>query len=222
MVPLPPSPSLHQSVRRDNCPLVKNMVQNILNKILIERSVDGAIQCALDPLPPPSAGYLSPRCPQELFRGWAAPLCVPSLDPGSRRGTYPPLFSLDLGKRNPFALARVHGSSRRKPPPPPVISPPPPLLPPGRYAKQIISDLLMNRLDISHLVISKSLSKSGEEYTSKQVPPSPVHPPDPTLPPLPRVPGPRGARGAHEEARPRCAAQSPDPPERGGRPNSRC
>jgi DNA polymerase delta subunit 1 len=60
--------------------LVKNMVQNILNKILIERSVDGAIQ----------------------------------------------------------------------------------------YAKQIISDLLMNRLDISHLVISKSLSKSGEEYASKQ------------------------------------------------------
>eukprot|EP00669_Euglena_mutabilis_P012509 TRINITY_DN7145_c0_g1_i1.p1 TRINITY_DN7145_c0_g1~~TRINITY_DN7145_c0_g1_i1.p1 ORF type:complete len:428 (+),score=148.04 TRINITY_DN7145_c0_g1_i1:264-1547(+) len=69
-----------ESVRRDNCPLVKNMVQNILNKILIERSVDGAIQ----------------------------------------------------------------------------------------YAKQIISDLLMNRLDISHLVISKSLSKSGEEYASKQ------------------------------------------------------
>lgn len=38
-----------------------------------------------------------------------------------------------------------------------------------RYAKQTISDLLMNRLDISHLVISKSLSKSGEEYAAKQV-----------------------------------------------------
>eukprot|EP00668_Euglena_longa_P046604 GGOE01062289.1.p1 GENE.GGOE01062289.1~~GGOE01062289.1.p1 ORF type:complete len:1052 (-),score=382.44 GGOE01062289.1:13-3135(-) len=69
-----------ESVRRDNCPLVKNMVQNILNKILIDRSVDDAIQ----------------------------------------------------------------------------------------YAKQTISDLLMNRLDISHLVISKSLSKSGEEYAAKQ------------------------------------------------------
>eukprot|EP00667_Euglena_gracilis_P001355 EG_transcript_1356 len=69
-----------ESVRRDNCPLVKNMVQNILNKILIDRSVDEAI----------------------------------------------------------------------------------------RYAKQTISDLLMNRLDISHLVISKSLSKSGEEYAAKQ------------------------------------------------------
>lgn len=69
-----------ESVRRDNCPLVKNMVQNILNKILIERSVESAIA----------------------------------------------------------------------------------------YAKQTISDLLMNRLDISHLVISKSLSKAGEEYAGKQ------------------------------------------------------
>jgi DNA polymerase delta subunit 1 len=69
-----------ESVRRDNCPLVKNMVQNILNKILINRSVDEAIN----------------------------------------------------------------------------------------YAKQTISDLLMNRLDISHLVISKSLSKAGEEYHGRQ------------------------------------------------------
>ena len=38
-----------------------------------------------------------------------------------------------------------------------------------RYAKQTITDLLMNRLDISHLVISKSVSKSAEEYGSKQV-----------------------------------------------------
>jgi DNA polymerase delta subunit 1 len=69
-----------ESVRRDNCPLVKNMVQNILNKILIDRSVESAIG----------------------------------------------------------------------------------------YAKQTITDLLMNRLDISHLVISKSVSKSAEEYGSKQ------------------------------------------------------
>lgn len=36
------------------------------------------------------------------------------------------------------------------------------------YAKQMISDLLMNRIDMSQLVISKSLSKSGEDYAAKQ------------------------------------------------------
>jgi DNA polymerase delta subunit 1 len=36
------------------------------------------------------------------------------------------------------------------------------------YVKSTISDLLMNRIDISQLVISKALSKSGEEYASKQ------------------------------------------------------
>ena len=36
------------------------------------------------------------------------------------------------------------------------------------YVKETISDLLMNRVDISQLVISKALSKSGEEYAGKQ------------------------------------------------------
>lgn len=36
------------------------------------------------------------------------------------------------------------------------------------YAKQIISDLLQNRVDLSLLVITKALSKSGEEYAGKQ------------------------------------------------------
>eukprot|EP01006_Ploeotia_vitrea_P059999 TRINITY_DN75127_c0_g1_i1.p1 TRINITY_DN75127_c0_g1~~TRINITY_DN75127_c0_g1_i1.p1 ORF type:complete len:1053 (+),score=125.84 TRINITY_DN75127_c0_g1_i1:30-3188(+) len=69
-----------ESVRRDNCPLVKNLVQTVLNKILIDRSVPAAIE----------------------------------------------------------------------------------------YVKKVISDLLMNRMDISNLVISKSMSKSGEEYHAKQ------------------------------------------------------
>jgi DNA polymerase delta subunit 1 len=36
------------------------------------------------------------------------------------------------------------------------------------YVKGVISDLLMNRLDLSMLVISKALSKDAEEYDSKQ------------------------------------------------------
>lgn len=36
------------------------------------------------------------------------------------------------------------------------------------YVKQVISDLLQNRIDLSHLVISKALSKAGEDYAGKQ------------------------------------------------------
>lgn len=36
------------------------------------------------------------------------------------------------------------------------------------YAKQIIADLLQNKVDLSLLVITKQLSKSGEEYAGKQ------------------------------------------------------
>lgn len=36
------------------------------------------------------------------------------------------------------------------------------------YVKQVISDLLQNRIDLSQLVISKALSKAGEEYAGKQ------------------------------------------------------
>ncbi len=36
------------------------------------------------------------------------------------------------------------------------------------YVKSVISDLLMNRLDLSMLVISKALSKEADEYDSKQ------------------------------------------------------
>lgn len=36
------------------------------------------------------------------------------------------------------------------------------------YVKSTIADLLMNRLDLSMLVITKALSKSGEEYVGKQ------------------------------------------------------
>jgi DNA polymerase delta subunit 1 len=36
------------------------------------------------------------------------------------------------------------------------------------YAKQTISDLLCNRIDISHLVITKELSKTDKEYVGKQ------------------------------------------------------
>ncbi|KCV68427.1 DNA polymerase delta subunit 1 [Fonticula alba] len=69
-----------ETVRRDNCPLAKSMVDTCLRKLLIERDQQGAID----------------------------------------------------------------------------------------YAKQMISDLLMNRIDMSQLVISKSLSKSGEDYAAKQ------------------------------------------------------
>ncbi|XP_066276800.1 DNA polymerase delta catalytic subunit-like [Branchiostoma lanceolatum] len=36
------------------------------------------------------------------------------------------------------------------------------------HAKQVISDLLCNRVDISQLVITKELTKEGEEYAAKQ------------------------------------------------------
>jgi len=36
------------------------------------------------------------------------------------------------------------------------------------YAKQVISDLLCNRIDISQLVISKELTKTDADYTAKQ------------------------------------------------------
>ena len=37
-----------------------------------------------------------------------------------------------------------------------------------KYTKQVISDLLCNRIDISQLVITKELTKTGEEYSGKQ------------------------------------------------------
>lgn len=36
------------------------------------------------------------------------------------------------------------------------------------YVKQIISDLLQNKIDLSQLVITKALSKAGEDYAGKQ------------------------------------------------------
>ena len=69
-----------ESVRRDNCPLVANLVNKVLNTILLERSVEKAVT----------------------------------------------------------------------------------------MVQQVISDLLMSRLDISHLVISKTLTMSKEEYAGRQ------------------------------------------------------
>ncbi|KAJ9458484.1 DNA polymerase delta catalytic subunit [Diplonema papillatum] len=69
-----------ESVRRDNCPLVANLVSKVLKTILMERSVDKAVA----------------------------------------------------------------------------------------YTKQVISDLLMNRLDVSHLVISKKLTMDHDEYAGRQ------------------------------------------------------
>ena len=36
------------------------------------------------------------------------------------------------------------------------------------YVKQVISDLLQNKIDLSQLVITKALSKAGEDYAGKQ------------------------------------------------------
>lgn len=36
------------------------------------------------------------------------------------------------------------------------------------YVKQVISDLLQNKIDLSYLVITKALSKAGEDYAGKQ------------------------------------------------------
>lgn len=36
------------------------------------------------------------------------------------------------------------------------------------YTKQVISDLLCNRIDISQLVVTKELTKTGDEYAGKQ------------------------------------------------------
>jgi len=69
-----------ETIRRDNCALVRNVIQECLNRILIERNIESAVE----------------------------------------------------------------------------------------YVKQIIADLLCNRLDLSLLVITKALSRSREEYTAKQ------------------------------------------------------
>eukprot|EP01062_Namystynia_karyoxenos_P069723 TRINITY_DN65187_c0_g1_i1.p1 TRINITY_DN65187_c0_g1~~TRINITY_DN65187_c0_g1_i1.p1 ORF type:complete len:1051 (+),score=390.01 TRINITY_DN65187_c0_g1_i1:107-3259(+) len=69
-----------EAVRRDNCPLVAQVVSTILRKILLERSIDSAIT----------------------------------------------------------------------------------------YVKQVVSDLLMNRLDISQLIISKTLTMEKDEYAGRQ------------------------------------------------------
>ncbi|CAH3107211.1 unnamed protein product [Pocillopora meandrina] len=69
-----------ETVRRDNCPLVANLINSCLQKILIERDPMGAVD----------------------------------------------------------------------------------------YTKQVISDLLCNRIDISQLVITKELTKTGDEYAGKQ------------------------------------------------------
>lgn len=69
-----------ETVRRDNCTMVTNVISTCLDKILIDKSIDGAID----------------------------------------------------------------------------------------YAKGVITDLLLNRLDLSWLVISKSLSGSAEDYANKQ------------------------------------------------------
>jgi len=69
-----------ETVRRDNCPLVANLINSCLQKILIERDPMGAVE----------------------------------------------------------------------------------------YTKQVISDLLCNRIDISQLVITKELTKTGDEYAGKQ------------------------------------------------------
>eukprot|EP01059_Diplonema_ambulator_P013694 TRINITY_DN24265_c0_g1_i1.p1 TRINITY_DN24265_c0_g1~~TRINITY_DN24265_c0_g1_i1.p1 ORF type:complete len:1057 (+),score=330.98 TRINITY_DN24265_c0_g1_i1:220-3171(+) len=69
-----------ESVRRDNCPLVANLVQKVLKTILLDRSIDKAVE----------------------------------------------------------------------------------------YVKQVISDLLMNRLDVSHLVISKTLTMDKDKYAGRQ------------------------------------------------------
>ena len=36
------------------------------------------------------------------------------------------------------------------------------------YAKQTISDLLCNRIDISQLIITKELTKTEDDYSAKQ------------------------------------------------------
>ena len=36
------------------------------------------------------------------------------------------------------------------------------------FAKQTISDLLCNRIDISQLVITKELTKTDDDYSAKQ------------------------------------------------------
>lgn len=79
-----------QTVRRDNCRLVSTVISTCLNKMLIDRDVEGAIECV----------FLVTPVPQRT------------------------------------------NSNRR-------------------YTKQIISDLLQNKVDMSQLVITKALAKAG-------------------------------------------------------------
>jgi DNA polymerase delta subunit 1 len=81
-------------VRRDNCRLVVTVIETCLKKLLIDRDVEGAQECAF-----------------HCFRN------------------------------------RWHSTR-------------------SRYTKQVISDLLQNKVDMSQLVITKALAKT--DYTNKQ------------------------------------------------------
>lgn len=61
------------------------------------------------------------------------------------------------------------------------------------HAKDVISDLLCNRIDISQLVITKELTRAAADYAGKQ---------------------------AHVELAERCAAAQPPPPAAGSTPPS--
>ena len=95
-----------ETVRRDNCGLVRDVISNCLKKILIDGDEEAAKE-------------------YPFFFFFSSPYLLFPLFPS---------FSLTW-----FS-----------------------------YTKQVISDLLQNRLDLSLLVISKALSKEGKSYTNKQ------------------------------------------------------
>lgn len=166
-----------EAVRRDNCPLVANLVTASLRRLLIDRWVGTSPQ-PRRPCPSPSPsdpGAPSPllpwghRCQAQLvvrggtverMWGWTAV----GLGPAS--ATLQPVAW--LGPSLPWASSpRAHSGPQQ----PLVTSPSRPCRDPAgavAHAQDVISDLLCNRIDISQLVITKELTRAASDYAGKQ------------------------------------------------------
>ena len=137
-----------ETVRRDNCQLVRNVVETVLDHILVHRDEQAAI------------AYVKVCVCLRVCRGvrcvccvcavcvLCAPLCavlrwglhVSALE--RRRARLPPTTTRALpGKKNSSV---------------PHLTPPPP--------QSVISDLLQNKVDMSLLVVTKALAQDAEDY----------------------------------------------------------
>lgn len=180
-----------EAVRRDNCPLVANLVTASLRRLLIDRWV-GPCPQRWRPCPSPSgtgAPASSPllpwghRCRAQgpaHPRWWNGGKSVGSEQLWVEAPPLPPCSlwpatSLRLGAQPPgHILAPQPGGWEGYRPGPwrPLGTPPswPCRDPAGAvaHAQDVISDLLCNRIDISQLVITKELTRAAADYAGKQ------------------------------------------------------